>query len=74
MAAAKQTVEQLQRVNANILGVVLNDVENKRARYYYYYKGHYTYNYYYGDDGSKRKKRMGLFGRRRQQGQGKAKA
>ena len=52
LAACKQAVEQLQRVGANILGVVLNDVEVKRSRYRYaYYRGYYyTYNKYYGHD------------------------
>ena len=41
-AAAKQTVQQLRRANANILGVVLNEVDLQRSRYtYYYYKGYY---------------------------------
>lgn len=65
MAAAKQTVEQLRRVNANILGAVLNDVENKRARYYYYYKGYYAYNYYYGDDGTKKRGLGRFFGKKK---------
>jgi non-specific protein-tyrosine kinase len=52
LAACKQAVEQLQRVGANILGVVLNDIEMKRSRYRYaYYRGYYyTYNKYYGHD------------------------
>jgi capsular exopolysaccharide synthesis family protein len=42
LPALEQTVKQLQRVGANILGVVLNDVEMKRSgyRYYYYYKAY----------------------------------
>jgi succinoglycan biosynthesis transport protein ExoP len=57
LAACKQTVEQLQRVGANILGVVLNDVEWKRSRYRYsYYRGYYsTYDMYYGS-GTKTKR------------------
>lgn len=49
LAAAKQAVEQLRRVGANILGIVLNEVEIKRSRYYHY-KGYY-YAYYdsYGE-------------------------
>jgi tyrosine-protein kinase len=52
LAACKQTVEQLERVGAHILGVVLNDVEWKRSRYRYsYYRGYYsTYDMYYGSD------------------------
>jgi len=42
MAAARQTVDQLRRVGAKILGVVLNEVEIHRRRYnYYYYRGYY---------------------------------
>jgi non-specific protein-tyrosine kinase len=42
MAAARQSVEQLRRVGANILGVVLNEVDLQRSRYnYYYYRGYY---------------------------------
>ncbi len=48
VAAARQAVEQLRRSNARLLGVVLNDVENKRTRYYYYYRGYYAYEYQYG--------------------------
>jgi non-specific protein-tyrosine kinase len=58
LAPTRHTVEQLRLGGANILGVVLNDVENKRSRYYYYYKGYYTYNsYYYGEPAKVRKNR-----------------
>jgi non-specific protein-tyrosine kinase len=52
LAACKQAVDQLQRVGANILGVILNDVEVNRSRYKYaYYKGYYyTYHRYYSSD------------------------
>ena len=36
VASAK---ELLDKVNANVLGVVLNVTENRRGKYYYYY-GH----------------------------------
>ena len=56
LAACRQAVEQLQRVGANILGVVLNDVELRRSRYKYaYYKGYYSYHNYYGDKDKKKK-------------------
>ena len=43
--------QQLDKVNARILGVVLNKVHQKSGSYYYYY-------YYYGEDNEKiRKKR-----------------
>ena len=41
--AVKQAVEQLRRVGANVIGIVLNGVEFKRSRYYY--KSYY-YTYY----------------------------
>jgi len=57
LAEAAQAVEQLFRVNANILGVVLNEVDLSKSRYgYYQYKGYYhSYSAYYGT--GKKKKR-----------------
>ena len=57
LAACKQAVEQLQRIGANLLGVVLNDVEVKRSGYRYaYYKGYYysDHKYYAADEDSKK--------------------
>lgn len=50
--AFRQAIEQLNRVGANILGVVLNDVEIKSSRYRYSYYRNYYYNYqkYYGHE------------------------
>jgi non-specific protein-tyrosine kinase len=52
--AVKQAVEQLRRVGANVIGIVLNEVEFKRSRYYY--KSYY-YTYYdsspYTESGSR---------------------
>jgi capsular exopolysaccharide synthesis family protein len=50
LAAAKQTVEQLHRVGANILGVVLNNLELNRSKYGHYYARKYRpyTSYYYG--------------------------
>jgi capsular exopolysaccharide synthesis family protein len=45
LAAAVQTVDQLRKVGAPILGVVLNDADNMGKRYSPYYKGYY---YQYG--------------------------
>lgn len=42
-----QAKELLEKVGANILGIVLNMVENKHGKYYYYY----------GEDGTKKKHR-----------------
>jgi non-specific protein-tyrosine kinase len=56
----KQTVDQLRRGGANILGIVLNDIEHRRSRYYYYYRGYYSYDAYYGEAGDRpRRKRRG---------------
>jgi succinoglycan biosynthesis transport protein ExoP len=51
MEAAKQSVEQLRRVGANLIGIVLNDVEFKRSSYYY--RGYYYayYNTYHSGNG-----------------------
>jgi non-specific protein-tyrosine kinase len=40
IAAARQAVQQLHRVGANILGVVLNNVSSKKS---YYYSTYYSY-------------------------------
>lgn len=57
LGAAKQAVEQLRRVGANLLGVVLNEVAIDRSRYRYYrYKGYYYHYYntkYYHEDSEK---------------------
>jgi len=49
LAASKQAVEQLHRVGANILGVVLNEVEIGRTRNKYYHDNGYYYAYHYYD-------------------------
>ncbi len=61
-AAAQQTVNQLRRLNANILGVVLNRVPTRGS--HYYSNGYYSYQEYYGK--SDKKSRRGLFRRRKQ--------
>jgi non-specific protein-tyrosine kinase len=40
--AAQQAQEQLQRVGANVIGVVLNDVNMNKARYYHTYYSYYS--------------------------------
>jgi len=55
--ALKQSIEQLQLVNARILGVVLNDVVTRGKAYGYYYKnyrGYNTYQNYYSGKTSKK--------------------
>jgi succinoglycan biosynthesis transport protein ExoP len=60
-AALLQAIEQLRQVNANIVGIVINDVDTRSARYYYYYRNYYYdhYSSYYSDsaDGSTTKKK-----------------
>jgi len=66
LAAAVHTADQLKQVGANILGVVLNDVENKGARYSQYYKGHYyQYGKYYNysSEGKKKKRKFTIKGK-----------
>jgi Mrp family chromosome partitioning ATPase len=72
LAASKQAVEQLQRVGAKVMGVVLNEVEFRRSRYQsYHYKGYYySYQYYYHENGSRgdARKKNGLPWRREKTG------
>ncbi|MEI6153988.1 MAG: polysaccharide biosynthesis tyrosine autokinase [Deltaproteobacteria bacterium] len=65
--AAQSAIHQLTEVNANVFGIVLNDVDFQKENYYYpYYKyysryySRYYYHYgnYYGEDGQKKKTRM----------------
>jgi polysaccharide biosynthesis transport protein len=56
LGAARQTVDQLQRLGANLLGVVLNEVDLRRSGYYYsHYKGYYhsMREYFHGSSSSK---------------------
>jgi capsular exopolysaccharide synthesis family protein len=60
--AAIKAKELLEKVDAKILGVVLNKLDTKRKGYY----GHY-YNYYYGKDGGKHvKKEKKMIGGKKQ--------
>ncbi len=45
MNALKYAVEQLRYVGANVVGIVLNSVDNQSSRYGYYYKS-YSYKQY----------------------------
>jgi capsular exopolysaccharide synthesis family protein len=63
LAACRQAIEQLQRVGANLLGVVFNDVEINRLNYnYQYYRGYYSGHYYQEDESSGRPKGGGKGG------------
>jgi len=58
VAAFHQALEQMRQVHANLIGMVLNDVELKRSRYRYgYYNRYYaSYEYYDSEDGKKSKR------------------
>lgn len=58
-AAAVQAVEQLRRVGANLLGIVLNDVNMKKSHYRYSYYKNYYHNYgkYYGESSKGKRKK-----------------
>lgn len=58
-SAACQTVEQLRRVNARLLGVVLNNLDLRGSHYgyrYHYYRDYSAYQNYYGSKGKKTEK------------------
>jgi len=54
IAACRQAVDQLRRVGANLVGVVLNEVVIKNSRYSYFFnKGYYNYYFDYNyEDGT----------------------
>ena len=60
IAAARQAFEQLNRVGANVVGVILNEVDFAQSRYHYYqYKGYYYgYRSYYDESGNKVRKKL----------------
>jgi capsular exopolysaccharide synthesis family protein len=45
LAAAKDAADQLRQVGANLLGVVLNDIDLSRSSYYYHKYRSYYYDY-----------------------------
>lgn len=53
--AVQHAVEQLKRVEAPLLGVLLNGIQASNAYGSYYYYNYY--HYYYGQDGEKKKKK-----------------
>jgi non-specific protein-tyrosine kinase len=75
--AAERVVDELQRVDANVLGVVMNRLSPSRDGYYY----QYYYRYYRSEDGRDGKKqqersrarRLLPFGRRSRDGSGDSK-
>jgi non-specific protein-tyrosine kinase len=54
-AALRQSIEILRTVKANILGVVLNEVDPQNHKYGYYYGKYYGGGYYYDAEGNKKK-------------------
>ncbi|MGB8214212.1 MAG: polysaccharide biosynthesis tyrosine autokinase [Anaerolineales bacterium] len=53
-AAFRQAIEQLQQVKANLLGIIVNDVNVNHSRYYYYrgyYRQKYGKGYHYTENG-----------------------
>jgi polysaccharide biosynthesis transport protein len=54
-SAFKQSIETLKAVKANILGVVLNEVNPSSRKYGYYYNHYYTNGHYYYDAAGNKK-------------------
>jgi polysaccharide biosynthesis transport protein len=53
LSEARDTVERLQRVNAKIIGVILNNVDLRGSPYHYFYRKNYHYykgNKYYKNE------------------------
>ena len=54
-----RSIDLLDGVNANVLGIVLNEVKERDHRYYYYYRYKYYYRYSEDGDGEKGKDKPG---------------
>jgi succinoglycan biosynthesis transport protein ExoP len=54
MATLRRVVNQFHQINANLLGVVLNDINLRSTSYGYFYKHYKYYNNYTNQDGTKR--------------------
>jgi capsular exopolysaccharide synthesis family protein len=59
----QQALEQLQAVNARVLGVVLNEVNPRNRRYGYYYHRYYS-KYAYDEEKGRKAKSNGVIGRK----------
>ncbi len=61
VSAIVQAVNNLRRLGANVVGLVINGVKFNNSRYSYYYRSKYYTGYYYtqsyGSDGKKDKRR-----------------
>jgi Mrp family chromosome partitioning ATPase len=49
LTTIKQTLEQFKRVGGNVVGIALNEIETKSARYSYHYKNYAYYQIYHDD-------------------------
>jgi succinoglycan biosynthesis transport protein ExoP len=54
MATLRRVVNQFHQINANLLGVVLNDINLRSTSYGYFYKHYKYYNNYANQDGTKK--------------------
>jgi succinoglycan biosynthesis transport protein ExoP len=54
VATLRRLVGQFHQINANLLGVVLNDINLRSTSYGYYYKHYKYYNSYNNTDGTKK--------------------
>ena len=54
LSAVKAAVEQLRYVGANLIGVVINEIDQRSGRYGYYYKDYYYQKYKYGGGSGKK--------------------
>lgn len=48
----KVSIENIEASGVNLLGLVINDINEKSSNYYYYY-----YYYYYTSEGQKKRKK-----------------
>lgn len=69
MAALKYAVEQLRYVGANVVGIVLNGIEERSARYGYYYKSRYYSQYKYYRTNGKALGALGHLGKKEKVGE-----
>jgi non-specific protein-tyrosine kinase len=59
MAPLQRMINQFRQLNANLLGVVLNDINIRHSSYGYYYKHYKYFNGYSSKNGSKKTSKKG---------------
>jgi polysaccharide biosynthesis transport protein len=59
MAPLQRMINQFRQLNANLLGVVLNDINIRHSAYGYYYKHYKYFNGYSGKNGSRKTNKKG---------------